>query len=163
VTWTPHYRSARLRQRRRLRHRRHTAPQVVVFRTRRLARTCSRRISVIGAMTLVTVQRDGFSTVLPSFGSPRLFPLGCIRRGQPWVGLRGPRRPRRCGLDLLSGSPNRPSGGRRSRSNGASESSHNGRRQSYGHEQVGRIHVVLAGLVDDSNVPLTRSVAVGGI
>ncbi len=61
----------------------------------------------------------------------------------------------------LPGSPNRPSGGRRSGSNGASESSHNGRRQSYGHEQVGRIHVVLAGLVDDSNVPLTRGVAVG--
>ena len=31
----------------------------------------------IGAMTLVTVQRDGVSvggTVLPSFGSPHLFP-----------------------------------------------------------------------------------------
>ena len=44
---------------------------------RRLARTWTVRMSAIGAMTLVTVQRDGFSvggTVLSSFGSPHLFP-----------------------------------------------------------------------------------------
>ena len=50
------------------------------------------RISGIGAMTLVTVPRDGFSvggTVLPSFGSPHLFSLGSIRRGQPGGGNEG--------------------------------------------------------------------------
>ena len=64
---------------------------------RRLARKSTVRISAIGAMTLVTVQRDGFSvggTVLPSFGSHHLFPLGSIRRGQPGGGIEGPRRPR---------------------------------------------------------------------
>ncbi len=52
----------------------------------RLAGTCTVRISAIGAMTLVTVQRDGLSvggTMLPSFGSHHLFPLGSMRRGQP--------------------------------------------------------------------------------
>jgi hypothetical protein len=41
-------------------------------------------MSAIGAMTLVTVQRDGFSvggTVLPSFGSPHLFPSEVFGEG----------------------------------------------------------------------------------
>jgi hypothetical protein len=115
-------------------------------------------------MTLVTVQRDLFSvggTVLPSFGSHHLFPLGSIRREQPEVVLRVCEGLGAAVPICLPSSPDRPTGGRRLGSSGASKSSHNGRRQSYGHEQVGRIHVVLAGLVDDSNVPLTRGVAVG--
>jgi hypothetical protein len=110
---TPHCRSARLRQRRRLRHRRHRAPPVVVPRTGRLARTV--RISAIGAMTLVTVQRDGFSvggTVLPSFGSHHLFLLGSIRRGQPGMVLRVREGLGAGGAICLPGSPNRPAGGR---------------------------------------------------
>jgi hypothetical protein len=35
----------------------------------------------------------------------------------------------------LAGSPDRTASGRRSRANGASETSHHGRRQSHGHEQ----------------------------
>ena len=64
-------------------------------------------------------------------------------------------------LKASADAPNRIASGPCSGANWSSKSSHNGRRQSYGHEQVGWVHIVLAGLVDDSNVPLARSFTVG--
>ena len=81
---------------------------------RRIATTWTVRISAIGAMTLVTVQRDGFSvggTVLPSFGSPRPVPRGSIPKGQPGVGLRGREGLGRWVAICLAGSPNRSASG----------------------------------------------------
>jgi len=102
---TPHGRSARLRQRRRLRHRRHRAPPVVVPRIRRLARTWTVRISAIGAMTLVpssamvSPSGERCSRVsVPTTCSPSKHPERATRDG-----VERPRRPRSWGLDLLTG------------------------------------------------------------
>lgn len=113
---------------------------------------CSNREQLCGCPRELQIQRVA-RTLLPGLCSP-LFSLLNVQNGaaRQWDG---------CLRRRLPDSPDRTASGLRSGANWSSQSSHHGRRQSYRHEQIGRIDIVLAGLVDDSNVSLTRSFTVG--